>query len=80
MSNKSRPRRMMRLSKPKRMARYFILFLVALGLCVRPLGIGILFYKIYWGDTVFVPFALVIAAGVIVIAILDMSGKFRDKQ
>lgn len=59
----------------KRLLTGFVLFLVVLGLAARPLATGALFYQSYWGGAVFVPFVLLAAALVIVIAITNRNKK-----
>lgn len=61
--------------KTKKLLSYFVLFLVVLGLAARPLARGALFYQSYWGGAVFVPFLLLVAAAVLVIAVIDWNRK-----
>jgi len=54
---------------------YFVLFLVVLGLTARPLAKGAMFYQSYWGGAVFVPFLLLVAATIVVVAVMNWKGK-----
>ena len=68
-------------SSPRRQSRwksfltYFVLFLVIVGFTLRPLSRGALFYRNYRGEAVFVPFVLLVAALVVVIAFIDRNRK-----
>jgi hypothetical protein len=54
---------------------YFVLLLVVLGLIARPLAKGALFYRSYWGGAVFVPFLLLVAAMIVVVAVMNWKRK-----
>ena len=69
------PKSPRRWSKTKKLLSYFVLLLVILGLAARPLARGALFYQSYWGGMVFVPFLLLIAALIVVIAVIDWNRK-----
>jgi hypothetical protein len=70
-----KPKQRRKESKAKKLAVYFVMFLVVLGLCARPFAKGAFFYQTYWGGAVFIPFILLLAVGVIVIAIRDLNKK-----
>jgi hypothetical protein len=60
--------------KPSRWMRflsYFVMFLVVIGLCLRPLSKKALSYQSFWGGAVFVPFVLLAAAIVLFIAFIN---------
>ena len=54
---------------------YFVLLLVVTGLVARPLAKGAMFYQSYWGGAVFVPFLLLVAATIVVVAVMNWKGK-----
>jgi hypothetical protein len=63
-------------SRWRRFLSAFVLFLVILGLALRPLSRGALFYRNYRGEAVFfVPFILLIAAIVVVIVFIERNRK-----
>ena len=62
-------------SRLKEFLAYFVLLLVMLGLVARPLAKGAMFYQIYWGGAVFVPFVLLIAAALVVMLVITWKRK-----
>ena len=69
MSKKSKSPR--KRSRGTRFLSYFVVFLVVVGLCLRPLSKKALFYQGFWGGAVFVPFVLLAAAIVLFIAFIN---------
>ena len=49
---------------------YLVLLLVLLGSVTRPLVRGALFYQNFWGGAVFVPFALLVVALIVVVIVI----------
>ncbi|HKE06861.1 MAG TPA: hypothetical protein VKB48_03475 [Candidatus Acidoferrum sp.] len=62
-------------SRWRRFLSAFVLFLVILGLAIRPVSRGALFYRNHRGEAVFVPFVLLIAAIVVVIVFIERNRK-----
>lgn len=69
--NASPPRR----SKAKESLAFFVLLLVMLGFVARPLAKGAMFYQSFWGGAVFVPFVLLVAAGIVAAILITLKRK-----